>query len=93
MSVKLEAHSGLFDDSLQWPAKCTITLQLLNQHRDQDHVTVTKELEWKQPTDGPEPIIFSNKFIAHDDLKWNAEKQTQYLKDGRLCFRIAQVKT
>ena len=93
MSVKLEAHSGLFDDSLQWPAKCTITLQLLNQHRDQDHVTVTKELEWKQPTDGPEPIIFSNKFIAHNDLKWNAEKQTQYLKDGRLCFRIAQVKT
>ena len=92
VSVKLEAHKSPYDDSLRWPAKCTITLQLLNQHRDQDHVTATKELEWKQPTDGPEPIIFSNKFIAHNDLKWNAEKRTQYLKDGRLCFRIAQVK-
>ena len=93
VSVHFFPSKGPTDSSLRWPAKCTITLQLLNQHRDQDHVTVTKELEWKQPTDGPEPIIFSNKFIAHNDLKWNAEKQTQYLKDGRLCFRIAQVKT
>ena len=92
VSVHFFPSKGPTDGSLRWPAKCTITLQLLNQHRDQDHVTVTKELEWKQPTDGPEPIIFSNKFIAHNNLKWNANKRTQFLKDGRLCFRIAQVK-
>ena len=111
VSVKLEAHSGPFDDSLQWPAKYTITLQLLNQHRDQDHVTVTKELEWKLPYDmrrhrNPykglmwgrfEPsmehsevvtILISDMFIACDDLKWNAERLTQYLKNDCLHFRI-----
>ena len=120
VSVKLEAHSGPFDDSLQWPAKCTITLQLLNQHRDQDHITVTKELEWKLTYDtqrhlppharsmsqyrkllGLEPnmehseaitiskaITISDTFIACDDLQWNAKRQSQYLKNDCLHFRI-----
>ena len=93
VSVKLVACKGPFDSSLRWPAKCTMTLQLLNQHRDQDHVTVTKELEWQRPTEGLEVVTFSDKFIAHDDLKWNAEKHTQYLKDDCLHFRIARVWT
>ena len=112
VSVKLEAHSGPSDDSLRWPAKCTITLQLLNQHRDQDHVTVTKELEWEQPwleewpipalghrkasgkvrrLDRPVSILISDKFITCDDLCWNAERQTQYIKDDHLHFKVIQI--
>ena len=91
VSVELVPCKGLFDGSLRWPAKCTITLQLLNQHRDQDHHTVTKELEWQNPIDRTRAVTFSDKFIAHDDLKWNAEKHTQYLKDDCLHFRISRV--
>ena len=112
VSVKLEAHSGPSDDSLQWPAKCTITLQLVNQHRDQDHVTVTKKLEWEQPwleewpipalghrkasgkvrrLDRPVSILISDKFITCDDLCWNAERQTQYIKDDHLHFKVIQI--
>ena len=91
VSVELVPSKGPFDDSLCWPAKCTMTLQLLNQHRDQDHITMTRELEWKQPSEEGEEgeeVTFSDKFIAHGDLKWNAEKHTQYLKDEYLHFRI-----
>ena len=49
VSVHLTSMSGEFDVTLQWPAKFTITLQLLNQHRDQDHTTVTKQFQWKMP--------------------------------------------
>ena len=91
VSVKIVPCKGPFDDALWWPAKCTMTLQLLNQHRDQDHITVTKELKWQKPTEKVEVVTFSEKFIAHDDLKWNAEKCTQYLKDSCLHFRIARV--
>ena len=93
VSVQLEAHKGPFDDSLQWPAICNIKLQLLNQYRDQDHITGTKELKWQKPADGLQIVTFSEKFIAHDDLKWNAEKHTQYLKNSRIHFRIARLWT
>ena len=49
VSVCIETLPGEFDATLQWPAKFTITLQLLNQHMDQDHITVMKELKWKLP--------------------------------------------
>ena len=93
VSVELVPSKGPFDNSLQWPAKCTMTLQLLNQHRDQDHVTVTKKLEWPNPIDSTRAVTFSDKLIAHDDLRWNAEKHTQYLKDNCFHFRIARVWT
>ena len=76
--------SGEFDATLQWPAKFTITLQLLNQHRDQDHITVTTQFKWK----GPAIDSFGRKLIAHTDLELNTQKQTQYLKDDCLRFRI-----
>jgi len=47
--VDFWSMSGEFDATLQWPAKFTITLQLLNQHRDQDHITVTTQFQWKKP--------------------------------------------
>ena len=109
VSVKLEAHSGVFDNSLRWPAKCTITLQLLNQHRDQDHVTVTKELEWEPPwlaewatpalghrgkvtrQNRPLSILISDTFITCNDLCWNAERQTQYIKNSYLHFKVIHI--
>ena len=50
VSVWLSFQTGEFDTTLPWPAKATFTLQLLNQHCDRNHVTVTKTLEWEKPT-------------------------------------------
>ncbi len=87
VTVWLCSIMGKNDDRLKWPADCTITLQLLNQHRDQDHVTESRRVRWSEVllTD------FNPEFIAHEDLDWNAAKQTQYLTNNCLQFRITEI--
>lgn len=84
VSMQLCSCGGDNYDQLKWPAKCTVTLQLLNQHQDQDHVTMTGLYQWTVTS----VCIWSNyQLIAHKDLEWNAAKKTQYLKDDCLRFR------
>ena len=74
------------------PARFTITLELLNQHRDQDHhrrdiwCAVTRDLAGTT-----ESIGCDNKFISRADLKWNADEHTEYLKEDCLKFRVSKV--
>ena len=85
VSVYLYSMPGEFDAALQWPAKFTITLQLLNQDRDQDHITVTQRFQWNKPErERVYVTIFTYKLIAHTDLD-------QYLKDDCLHFRITKI--
>ena len=92
VGVSLFSMSGEFDATLQWPAKFTITLQLLNQHRDQDHITVTELFQWNKPVRERVGVDwFTTKLIAHADLELNAQKQTQYLKDDCLRFCITKI--
>ena len=90
--VYLNSKLGEFDATLQWPANFTITLQLLNQHRDQDHITVTKPFQWtKSENDWVYAGDFHSRFVSHAVLEYNAQKQTQYLKDDCLHFRVAKM--
>ncbi len=91
VSVYLQTAVGENDDQLKWPADCTILLQLLNQHRDQDHIIVSKQFQWDKPSGKITLRLFDFRFIAHKDLGWNAEKQTQYLKNDSLQFRVIEV--
>jgi len=92
VSVEFNPMAGEFDATLQWPAKFTITLQLLNQRRDQDHITVTKQFERRKPEREREHASWFNRtLIPHRDLELNAQKQTQYLKDDYLHFRITKI--
>ena len=94
VSVWLYSMPGEFDATLQWPAKFTITLQLLNQHRDQDHITVTKQFQWNKPlSERVSAGLFTPTLIALTDLELNAQKQTQYLKDDCLRFCITKIET
>ncbi len=96
VSVHLCMAKGENDDHLKWPADCTITLQLLNQHRDQDHITVSRRLQWNRPTrTGLSAYVSTTidfKFVANKDLDWNADRQTQYLKDDCLNWRITGIR-
>ena len=82
--------SGEFDDQLKWPVKATFTLQLLNQHRDQDHITKTVECQWSKPTI-PTSDTSPRYTFPHADLEWNDHKQTQFLKNDCLVFRLTKV--
>ena len=95
VTVNLYSMQGEFDSGLRWPAKCTITLQLLNQERDQDHVTVTETFAWNMETTAMHYIAYfgrSGKFVAHTELEYNHQNRTRYLKNDDLLFRIIKVK-
>ena len=91
VGVYLCSAPGQFDGTLPWPAKATFTLQLLNQHRDQDHWTVAQRIEWKKPSGTYNVGSFSRTFIHNAELGWNAGKQTKYLHDDCLRFRMAKI--
>ena len=90
ISVGAGAVSGDHDDKLKFPFEFAVTLTLVNQQRNQDHYT----RDIKCIVLEPPPKITSiyntsiNKFISHADLEWNEHKQTQYLKNNCLKFRI-----
>lgn len=93
VGVWLRSVKGHHDKNLKWPGKVTITLQLLNQFHDFDHVTLKKSFQLVKASDqGPAYIDeFSPDFISHQELNYNASKQTQYLKEDCIKFRITAI--
>ena len=86
--VSAEGDEDVHYEELKFPAKFTVTLELLNQHRDQDHIKtdIKCEMPWETAIVG-----YNDTFIPHSDLEWNADRQTQYLKDNCLKFRITKI--
>lgn len=90
LTVYLYSMKGENDSQLQWPVQSTITLQLLNQESDRDHVTMTENFEWRKPGGEREFVAyFSCQFTAHKDLGYNPQSGTCYLKNDHLLFRVA----
>ena len=84
---------GQNDSMIKFPARFTITLELLNQHRDQDHYTkkLTSSAIGKEKITSGAPIIADFKFIPNVNLTWNEHMQTQFLKHNCLIFRISNI--
>ena len=81
---------GKYDNKLKFPARFTVTLELLNQHRDKDHYRQDIQCHQEERI-----VLFAvqecgscTKFIPHADLEWNESKQIQYLKNDCLKFRM-----
>ena len=91
VSVGVYPLEGDHDAELKFPVKFTVTVQLLNQHRDHNHHTrdIHCEIKTRKKINS---IIWSDwTFIPQADLGWNRGKQTQYLKDDCLRFRITKI--
>ncbi len=97
LGVFVYSLSGDHDDKLDFPAKFEVTIQLLNQHRNQDHYTgfiqceVTREASTGTVLSMLNTIGANERFIAHTNLKWNSNAKTQYLKNDCLKFRVCKV--
>jgi TNF receptor-associated factor 4 len=89
VSVEFEPLRGDFDDKLKWPVRFVITLELLNQYKDRDHISVSETFEYSEPGRLVPSQYITH--ISHDSLAWDARRQTQYLKNEKLCFRIAEI--
>ena len=90
---------GPFDDYLKWPFRGDITIQIVNQVGDYDHVENIVDYDDKvsdkaagRMTDKERGVGRGHqKFLACDKLQYNAERQTQYLKDNTLHIRVMKV--
>ena len=82
------------------PFRGEITIQIVNQVGDHDHVKYvirytdeTSDETAGRVTDKERARGWGYfKFLAHDKLQYNAERQTQYLKDNTLHIRVMKVK-
>ncbi len=95
VSLFVYLMKGDNDDYLAWPFPGTITIELLNQLEDDNHHITTTTF----PADSKasQRVVYGEKgsgwgwrkFISHADLDYNADKNTQYLKDDTLVFRVS----
>lgn len=92
ISVYVLLMKGEFDDNLKWPFHGNLTIELLNQERDdRNHTRVITFMEMTsnsirvtkgtRAASGPGIV----EFISHSEL------QPNYLKNGYLQFRVSQV--
>ena len=81
---------GEFDSHLKWPFRGTVTIQLVNQLEDKEHLTETTDGCAARVTDGGRSLHIwgKHKFILHTKLGLNVTNKCQYLKDDCLIFRI-----
>ena len=94
VSVYVHLMRGEHDDRLVWPFRGDITIQLVNQNSDQDHVErivhFTDPVIAKRVMAGERARIGRGhrQFISHLELQ---STTTQYLKNDCLKFRVTKI--
>ena len=92
ISVGVYSIKGIYDDTLIFPVQFTMTVELMNQHRDQDHHRRIIECTVKKENIGSFCSVgLLNTFIPHAILEWNEDRQSQYLKNDCLELRVIEV--
>ena len=98
VSVFVKLMRGEHDDKLTWPFRGDITIQLVNQNRNGDHVEHTVVFEDDAATHGDvsgrvvereraESGWGEPEFISHTKL----ESTDQYIKNDSIKFRVTAV--
>ena len=95
ISIAVYLMKGDHDDHLTWPVKGTLTAQLLNQISDSNHSKpVGLQFDGFSPwcyriTEGTATNgVWSNHFMPHKGLSYDANKNCQYLMNDCVFFRV-----
>ena len=104
VSVTVFLMAGVADDDLKWPFREDITIELINQasssrwnplsyfrSKKESHFKTLEFESNRRVTSGERALdgLQISRFIAHDNLEYDSEEGTQYLKDDTLKFRIS----
>ena len=90
VSAYVSLLDGDYDGSLKWPFVGGVRFSLLNQLQDQNHRMVLANITpVKNMRKGGETRWGQTKFISHSELAHNSVKNTQYLKEDTLYFRVS----
>lgn len=79
---------GNYDRDLEWPFVGTVACTLLNQLKDRSHHTGLIHFT-RAGNRSPGSNWGFDKFITHSELAYNEVKDTHYLKDDTLFFRVS----
>ena len=99
VSIYTFLMKGSYDDHLKWPFRGIITIQIVNQAGDHDHIENTFPYNDKTPDISAGRVTMGERslgwgfdiFLAHSDLEYNAAKKTQYLKDNHFIVRVVKI--
>ncbi len=94
VSVFAHLMKGDHDDTLTWPFTGSVTVELLNQLEDKNHYKRITTFSANQ--EASQRVVKRErgggfgpaKFISHAALEYNAFKNTLYLKNDFLVFRV-----
>ena len=97
VSIFVFMMRGPFDDYLKWPFRGEITIQVVNHAGDHDHVEYTIAYDDGTPDDTAGRVTVrergkngwgNHQVLSHADLRYNAARKTQYLKNNHLIVRV-----
>ena len=98
VSTAVVLMKGKYDDQLVWPKPASkVTIQLLNQISDADHIDPFK-CRFDGHTHGSQRVTSTlilnwgssccSELISHDQLGYDSSKNRQFLKDDSLIFQV-----
>lgn len=101
ISVFVYLEAGKNDDNLQWPFTGSVHISLLNQRGDWYHVNESIPFDNNVSEDINGRVVSGSRakngtgydIIAHVDLQYNKQYNTEYLSNDTLLFRIIGVTT
>ena len=100
ISIYTHLMKGSYDDHLKWPFRGIITIQIVNQAGDHDHIEKTFQYNDETQDDSAAGRVTMgemslgwgfHKFLPHSNLEYNAAKKTQYLKDNHFIVRVVKI--
>ena len=88
-----------YDDHLKWPFRGVVTIQIVNQAGDHDHIENTLPYNDQTPEEYVGRVRSGErsrrwgfgKFLAHSDLEYNAATKTQYFKYNQRIIHVVKV--
>ncbi len=92
VSVYAKLLEGSYDASLSWPFSGTVTFTLLKQLSDENHHTMTLEYETIDNRHVGKSLGYPE-LILQSALAHNPAKNTQYLMNNTLYFRVSVKET
>ena len=101
VSIYVHLMHGEHDDHLNWPFRGDITVQLLNQRKEEEHVERIVHFddrcddECSARVTGRERAVHGwgyRGLIAHSALGCDSAKNTEYLRNDCLKFRVTNIK-
>ena len=88
VSVFVKLLEGAYDASLTWPFMGKMTFTLLNQLANENHHSWTFEFETKVNANVGS-MLGKQQFISHSKLSHDPVKNTQYIMNDTLYFRVS----